>query len=46
MLFRLGTLRAVVQDIPMDAVYDDEESNLSIKKVLVDFPPLYIKAFF
>lgn len=46
MLFRLGTLRAVVQDIPMDAIYADEVSNLSIKKVLLDFPPLYIKAFF
>ncbi|EHH0749904.1 TPA: glycosyltransferase family 2 protein [Vibrio vulnificus] len=46
MLFRLGTLRAVVQDIPMDAVYGDEVSNLSVKKVLVDFPPLYFKAFF
>ncbi|MBY7783168.1 glycosyltransferase family 2 protein [Vibrio fluvialis] len=45
MLFRLGTLRAVVQDIPMDALYADEVSNLSIKKVLLDFPPLYIKAF-
>ncbi|EEY46438.1 glycosyltransferase family 2 protein [Vibrio mimicus] len=45
-LFRLGTLRAVVQDIPMDAIYADEISNLSIKKVLLDFPPLYIKAFF
>ncbi|EKO3566126.1 glycosyltransferase family 2 protein [Vibrio metschnikovii] len=45
MLFRLGTLRAVVQDIPMDAIYADEVSNLSIKKVLIDFPPLYIKAF-
>lgn len=46
MLFRLGTIRAVVKDIPMDALYDDEESNLSIKKVILDFPPLYIKAFF
>ncbi|EGQ7758576.1 glycosyltransferase family 2 protein [Vibrio vulnificus] len=46
MLFRLGTLRAVVQDIPMDAIYGDEVSNLSVKKVLVDFPPLYLKAFF
>lgn len=45
MLFRLSTIRAVVRDIPMDALYDDEESNLSIKKVLVEFPPLYVKAF-
>ena len=46
MLFRLGTLRAVVKDIVMDSKYEDEESNLSIRKVIVDFPPLYIKAFF
>lgn len=45
MLFRLGTIRAVVNDIPMDARYDDEESNLSIKQVIVEFPPLYIKSF-
>lgn len=46
MLFRLGTIRAVVRDIPMDAKYEDEESSLSIKKVAVEFPPLYLKAFF
>ncbi|MFH0264226.1 glycosyltransferase family 2 protein [Vibrio rumoiensis] len=46
MLFRLGTIRAVVRDVPMDSVYDDEESNLSVRKVLVDFPPLYIKSFY
>lgn len=37
MLFRLNTLRAVVRDIPMDAVYADEESNLHIGKVLPEF---------
>lgn len=37
MLFRLNTLRAVVKDIPMDAVYADEESNLRIGKVLPEF---------
>lgn len=37
MLFRLGTFGAVVQDIPMRAVYGDETSNLSIKKVFLDF---------
>jgi len=45
MLFRLGTVRAVVKDIPMNSKYEDEESNLSIRKVLVDFPPRYLKAF-
>lgn len=33
MLFRLGTLRAVVVDVPMDARYGDEVSNLNIAKV-------------
>jgi dolichol-phosphate mannosyltransferase len=44
MLFRLGTVRAVVRDIPMDAKYEDEESSLDIKKVIIEFTPLYIKA--
>ena len=37
MLFRLNTLRCVVLDVPMDAVYGEEESNLKIKSVLLDF---------
>lgn len=37
MLFRLNTLRAVVVDIPMDAFYADEESNLKISQVLFEF---------
>lgn len=37
MLFRLNTLRAAVQDIPMRAVYDEEESNLRIGKILFPF---------
>ncbi|SAL34872.1 glycosyltransferase family 2 protein [Caballeronia concitans] len=37
MLFRLNTLRAVVADVPMDAHYADEESNLKISKVLFEF---------
>lgn len=46
MLFRLATVRAVVRDVPMDAVYADEKSGLQIRKVLIEFPPLYTKAFF
>lgn len=46
MLFRLGIIRAVVRDVPMEAVYANEKSGLQIYKVLVEFPPLYIKAFF
>jgi glycosyltransferase involved in cell wall biosynthesis len=46
MLFRLAIIRAVVRDVPMEAVYADEESGLQIRKVLLEFPPLYIQAFF
>lgn len=37
MLFRLNTLRAVVVDIPMDAKYGDEISNLKISKIAGEF---------
>ena len=37
MLFRLNTVRAVVKDVPMDAVYADEASNLKIGTVLPEF---------
>ena len=37
MLFRLNTLRARVQDIPMDPVYDDEISNLRVSSILPEF---------
>lgn len=37
MLFRLNTLRCVVLDVPMDAVYGNEESNLKIKSIVMDF---------
>ena len=37
MLFRLNIIRAVVVDVPMDARYGAEVSNLSIYKVLFDF---------
>lgn len=37
MLFRLNTLRAVVVDIPMDAKYEDEVSNLKISEVVGEF---------
>lgn len=46
MLFRLGTIKAVVADFPMNAKYEDEKSNLSIKKVLFEFPPKYFVRFF
>ena len=37
LLFRLNTLRAVVVDVPMDARYGDEVSNLKISKVATEF---------
>ena len=37
MLFRLGILRAVVQDVPMPAVYGDERSGLREHSVVAEF---------
>lgn len=37
LLFRLNTLRAVVVDIPMDAHYGEEVSNLRVGRVLGEF---------
>jgi dolichol-phosphate mannosyltransferase len=37
MLFRLGLLRASVQDVPMPAHYGDEVSSLKIHRVLTTF---------
>ena len=43
MLFRLNTLQAVVVDIPMNATYGDEVSNLRISKVAGEFFKKHIK---
>lgn len=45
MLFRLNTMRAVVVDIPMDARYADEESNLRISQVVGEFSLKHLKNF-
>jgi glycosyltransferase involved in cell wall biosynthesis len=45
MLFRLGTFRAVVVDVPIDAVYGDEVSNLSVRKVLGEFLFKHVRNF-
>jgi dolichol-phosphate mannosyltransferase len=37
LLFRLGTIRAVVCDVPMPARYGDEESSLVIRRVAAEF---------
>ena len=46
MLFRLNTVRAVVYDVPMDAVYADEESSLKVSKVLPEFLFKHVNRFF
>jgi dolichol-phosphate mannosyltransferase len=45
MLFRLSTLRAVVVDVPMDAKYGDEVSNLKISKVAGEFFFKHVRNF-
>lgn len=45
MLFRLNIARAVVQEVPMEAVYADEQSNLRIGQVVLRFPPKYLQRF-
>lgn len=42
MLFRLSTIKAVVEDVPMAAKYGSEKSNLSIPKVGLTFPWLHL----
>jgi dolichol-phosphate mannosyltransferase len=45
MLFRLNTLRAVVLDIPMNAEYGDEVSNLKISKIIGEFFAKHVRNF-
>ena len=45
MLFRLGTLRARVLDIPMRAVYADEKSGLSVRHVAGEFGLKHLRNF-
>lgn len=37
MLFRLGTIRAVVKDVPMPAIYGDENSQLHLGRAVFEF---------
>lgn len=46
MLFRLNTLRAVVVDVPMDAKYGGEVSNLKISKIAGEFLFKHARNFF
>lgn len=43
MLFRLNIIRAVVADVPMDARYGTETSNLRITRVLFDFGAKHLR---
>ena len=45
LLFRLNTMRAVVRDVPMDAHYGDEVSNLKISKVVTEFLAKHTRNF-
>jgi dolichol-phosphate mannosyltransferase len=45
MLFRLNLQKAVVADIPMDARYGDEVSNLKIRRVVLEFLLKHIRNF-
>ena len=44
-LFHLNIVRAVVQDIPMDAEYGDEVSNLRISKIIGEFFYKHLRNF-
>lgn len=46
LLFRLNTLRAVVEDIPMPSIYRDERSNLSVIKSTGQFAGLHTTRLF
>jgi len=46
LLYHLGTLRAVVRDVPMPARYADEVSNLRISAIVGPFALKHIKNFF
>ena len=46
MLFRLNIMRAVVADVPMDAKYGTETSNLRISRILFDFAAKHVRNTF
>ncbi len=45
LLFRLNTIRAVVVDVPMDARYGDEISNLQVSSILGEFMVKHARNF-
>lgn len=46
MLYHLNIVRAVVRDVPMDAVYAGERSNLKVARVLPEFLGKHVLRFF
>ncbi len=46
MLFRLNIINAKVIDIPMNASYGDEVSNLKISKIITEFLVKHVRNFF
>ena len=44
-LYHLNIIRAVVSDVPMDAVYADEQSNLKVSRVLPEFMFKHMQRF-
>ena len=45
MLFRLNLMRARVEDISMPAIYANENSNLKIRRVVIEFPLKHFRNF-
>ncbi|MCZ8062016.1 glycosyltransferase family 2 protein [Silanimonas sp.] len=45
LLFRLGTLRAAVVDVPMDAFYGDETSHLDVRRAVFEFGAKHLRNF-
>jgi len=44
-LFRLNSLRAVVSDVPIEARYGDEQSSLSVRQSLMQFPICHLRNY-
>lgn len=46
LLFRLNAMQAVVVDVPMDALYGDEVSNLKVRQIFGEFAFKHARNFF
>ena len=45
MLINLNIHNCVVRDIPMSAIYGEEQSSLSVRKILLQFPFYLLRGF-